>query len=233
MFHSDRYETRLASLPGTVNRFIVTGMELLAPAAPRRVGRPLSFDREAALERAMLLFWRHGYETTSVSDLTAAMGITAPSLYTAYGDKKRLFLEAVERYRAGPVSVAEFIEGALTARAAAWGLLEGSVLKFTGETTPPGCLLASAAASGSSQADDVREALASVRREIEALLAGRIMADAESGALPADTDAEALAAHVLGVIQGLSTLARDGAPRGKLMRVAACAMAAWPADVSR
>src|SRR5687768_4018099 len=62
-------------------------------------GRPRSFDRDAALERAMELFWRQGYESTSISDLTAAMGITPPSLYAAFGDKERLFLEAVERYR--------------------------------------------------------------------------------------------------------------------------------------
>ena len=68
----------------------------------------------------MLLFWRHGYESSSVSELTDAMGITAPSLYTAFGDKKRLFLQAVDRYRGDPTSIADFIDGAPTARAAAW-----------------------------------------------------------------------------------------------------------------
>ncbi|HZC78142.1 MAG TPA: TetR/AcrR family transcriptional regulator, partial [Ktedonobacterales bacterium] len=67
------------------------------PAKPR--GRPRSFDREAALERAIDVFWRHGYEATSVSDLTSAMGINPPSLYAAFGDKEKLFLEAVERYQ--------------------------------------------------------------------------------------------------------------------------------------
>ena len=61
-------------------------------------GRPLSFDRDAALERAMLLFWKHGYDATSLAELTAAMGVTPPSGYTAFGDKKRLFLEAVDHY---------------------------------------------------------------------------------------------------------------------------------------
>src|SRR5712692_5869572 len=67
------------------------------PAMPR--GRPREFDREAALERAIDVFWRHGYEATSVSDLTAAMGVNPPSLYAAFGDKEKLFLEAVERYQ--------------------------------------------------------------------------------------------------------------------------------------
>ena len=84
-------------------------MELADSAiGPRRkTGRPLSFDREAALEQAMLTFWRHGYETTSIVDLTTAMGVTAPSLYAAFGDKQRLFLEAVRRYAGDPELIAE------------------------------------------------------------------------------------------------------------------------------
>ena len=74
------------------------------PSRPR--GRPRAFDRDDALDRAMHLFWRRGYEATSVSDLTESMGITPPSLYAAFGDKKRLFLEAVDRYQAGPGSFA-------------------------------------------------------------------------------------------------------------------------------
>ena len=71
---------------------------------PRKTGRPRAFDRGAALGSAMLVFWKHGYEATSITDLTAAMGITPPSLYTAFGDKERLFLEAIERYALGPGS---------------------------------------------------------------------------------------------------------------------------------
>ena len=98
-----------------------------------RGGRPLSFDRDAALEKAMLVFWRHGYEASSLNDLTAAMGITPPSLYAAYGDKRRLFLEAVRRYlRAGGTTPEEFIDKSASARAAAAGLLEGAATAFTG-----------------------------------------------------------------------------------------------------
>src|SRR3546814_7402993 len=69
------------------------------PTTPRKKsGRPLSFDRDTALERAMLVFWRYGYEAASLQELTSAMGITPPSLYAAFGDKEKLFLEAVERY---------------------------------------------------------------------------------------------------------------------------------------
>src|SRR5438128_2813799 len=61
-------------------------------------GRPRSFDRETALEKAVMAFWEHGYEATSVSGLTHVMGIGAPSLYAAFGDKRALFEEVVTVY---------------------------------------------------------------------------------------------------------------------------------------
>ena len=194
----------------------------------RRIGRPLSFDRDAALHQAMLLFWRHGYEGTSLSDLTAAMRVTSPSIYAAFGDKRRLFLEAVDRYLTGPVTAKSIIADAATARDAAAGLLHASVAGFTGADTPPGCLLASATISCSAAAMDVQKALAARRQGIEADLRARILQALAIGELPAGTDAEALAGHVMAVIQGLSTLARDGASRQKLTRVADIAMKAWP-----
>jgi AcrR family transcriptional regulator len=195
----------------------------------RKTGRPLSFDREKALEAAMLLFWRHGYEATSLNDLTAAMGVTSPSIYAAFGDKKRLFLEAVRRYLSGPVTSETIIAEAQSAREAAANLLRSSVIGFTGADTPPGCLLASSAISCSAAAMDVQRELAAIRLSIETRLRRRIEAGVDTGELSAATDAEALAAHVIAVIQGMSTLARDGASRGKLLRVADAAMAAWPA----
>ena len=203
-------------------------MKNVGQAPSPRKGRPLSFDREAALRAAMVLFWRHGYEATSLSDLTAAMGVTAPSIYTAFGDKKQLFLEAVGRYLSGPVTSESIIEAAATARDAARGLLQAAAVGFTGAHTPPGCLIASSAISCSTAAADVKEQLAAVRRKIEASLKHKIDSAIESGELPPRTDAIALAAHIMAVIQGMSTLARDGAKRGKLRRVAKTAMLAWP-----
>ncbi|RZJ94942.1 MAG: TetR/AcrR family transcriptional regulator [Brevundimonas sp.] len=205
-------------------------METL-PAPPRRkVGRPLSFDRDAALSQAMLLFWRHGYEATAISDLTAAMGVTPPSLYAAFGDKKRLFLEAVALYLSGDSRPQSIIDRASDARTAALTLMAGAAQAYTGTDTPPGCMLATSAISVSAAAADVQAALSDIRNGVEAHLRARIEADIAAGALPpdTDTDAEALAAHTTAVIQGLSTLARDGAPRKKLERVVAMAMRAWP-----
>src|SRR6476661_2036032 len=69
------------------------------PAARKPRGRPRSFDRDAALAAAMDVFWEKGFEATSITDLTEAMGINPPSLYSAFGDKEKLFLEAIEAYQ--------------------------------------------------------------------------------------------------------------------------------------
>ena len=205
-----------------------------APEAPprRKPGRPLGFDRDAALYQAMLLFWRHGYEATSLNDLTKAMAITPPSLYTAFGDKKQLFLEAVERYLSGPVTSEAIIDEARTARGAAAGLLQAAAVGFTGESTPTGCLLASSAISCSSAAADVQKRLANIRLRIEKRLQSKIENDIMAGRLSPEVDAEALGAYIMAVIQGLSTLARDGAKREKLSSVTRTAMQAWPVHCS-
>ena len=196
----------------------------------RKKGRPLSFDRNAALYQAMLLFWRHGYEATTLNDLTAALGVKPSSIYTVFGDKKRLFLEAVGVYLSGPITSESIIAHAANAHAAAKGLLVASATGFTGADTPAGCLLASSAISCSDAAGDVQAELAGIRRGIEACLRDKILSSIEAGLMPAGSDAEALAAHTMAVIQGMSTLARDGAPREKLLRVVDTAMLVWPAN---
>ena len=195
----------------------------------RKTGRPLSFDRDAALEQAMLTFWRHGYETTSIVDLTTAMGVTAPSLYTAFGDKKRLFLEAAQRYAGDPEAMALAIDEAPTAYDAARRMLTAAATAYTGDTTPKGCLLASATASGSAASADVQRAIADIRQRIAAQLRVRIERDISAEVLPPRTDAAALAGTVMAVIQGMSVLARDGTLRPALLAIVKHTLQAWPA----
>jgi len=194
----------------------------------KKKGRPLSFDRQDALQKAMLLFWQHGYEATSLNDITAALGVKPSSVYSAFGDKKGLFLDAIGLYLAGPITSDSIIDEAPSARAAACELLRVAAIGFTGKDTPPGCLLASSAISCSDSANDVRLELAAIRRAIEARLRAKILASIEQQALPDDTDADSLAAMTMAVIQGMSTLARDGATRDKLLAVGHAAMRAWP-----
>lgn len=194
----------------------------------RKTGRPLSFDRDSALEKAMLTFWETGYETTSISDLTTAMGVTAPSIYTAFGDKKQLFLEAMRRYTGDPNELEKAFARAPTARDAVAKMLEDAVMLYTGDATPRGCLLASAVATGSKGAADVREAAAQERRVIHAIIFRRIETDIEAGNLPQDTSPSVLADFALAVTQGLSVLARDGKDRDALLAVARASMTGWP-----
>ena len=200
-----------------------------ASSAPRRkTGRPLSFDRDAALEQAMLTFWRHGYETTSIVDLTTAMGVTAPSLYTAFGDKRRLFLEAAHRYAGDPEAMAQAIDGAPSSYAAAREMLTAAAIAYTGDATPRGCLLASATASCSAASADVQTAIADIRRSIAGRLRARVERDTASGVLPPETDATALVGLVMALTQGMSTLARDGTPRSSLLAIVEVGLQAWP-----
>lgn len=202
-------------------------MEIIEGAS-KRPGRPLSFDRAKALEQAMLVFWRSGYETSSIADLTAAMGITPPSLYTAFGSKEQLFLEAVHLYAGDPAETRRALEQADTAFAGARELLIAAATAFTGETTPPGCLLASATASGSDASADVQAAVAAIRRNVMTALETRIARDVSVRALPRNISAKALAGHVMAVMQGMSVLARDGLSRQALLEIAAAALDAWP-----
>ncbi|PIL20798.1 hypothetical protein P775_07770 [Puniceibacterium antarcticum] len=198
-----------------------------AQTSRRKTGRPLSFDREEVLEKAMLAFWDSGYETTSISDLTAAMGVTAPSLYAAFGNKQELFLEAMRRYAGDHTALEQSMAEAPTARDAITEMLRGAAMLYTGETTPPGCLLASAAATGSPDALAVRDAVAAERRSVRDIILRRIAVDITKGLLPPDTQPETLADLAIAVTQGMSVLARDGADRERLLAVAEAASASW------
>lgn len=190
-------------------------------------GRPRSFDRETALEKAILAFWEHGYEATSVSDLTRVMDIGAPSLYAAFGDKRSLFDEAVRVYTA---RYAAFADRALaeepTARAVVARTLREAAAMYTDPEHPHGCLVAHAAVNCATP--EVADSLRDRRNATIAAFESRIRADIAVGALPPGTDAAALARHAGAIINGMSQQARDGASRGELEALAEIAMAIWP-----
>ncbi len=180
----------------------------------------------------MLTFWRHGYETSSIADLTAAMGINAPSLYAAFGDKKRLFLEAMRLYAGDPDEMAREIDNAPSAYAAAQALMTRAATIYSDEATPRGCLLASATASGSAASADVQAAVADIRHRLMRLLQNRIERDQADGLLPPDTPAAPLAALAVAVMQGMSVLARDGTSRDVLLLIVEAALKSWPQPVT-
>ncbi|WP_030385971.1 TetR/AcrR family transcriptional regulator [Streptomyces sp. NRRL S-241] len=190
-------------------------------------GRPRSFDRDAALDKAMLAFWEHGYEATSIADLTASLGISAPSLYAAFGDKRTLFDEVVGVYGG---RYADFAGVALaeepTAGAAVARILREAAEIYTDPAHPRGCMVISAATNTTSR--EVAQALRERRNAGLEMFESRIRADMATGELPADTDARALARYAGAVLQGMSQQSRDGATREELEAVAERALLAWP-----
>ncbi|MEV6971886.1 TetR/AcrR family transcriptional regulator [Kitasatospora sp. NPDC093806] len=196
--------------------------------ATAKRGRPRSFDREAALEQALRLFWERGYEATSVADLTAAMGIRPPSLYAAFGDKRALFDEVIARYREtyGAYSTRAMDEEP-TARAGIARMLHESAAEATDPEHPWGCLMISSTVNCTSP--EVAEAVRELRNANVRALESRIRADVAAGHEPPGTDPAALANFTAVVLQGMSQRARDGATRAELEQVAADAMRIWPA----
>lgn len=198
-----------------------------APSRPR--GRPREFDRDAALEVAMRLFWSRGYEATSISDLTKAMRITPPALYGAFGDKKRLFLEAVERYERGPGCFAEkALAEEPTAELAMQRLLLGAVDSFTQRGNPQGCLVVLGATNCGPESLDISDALAERRRMATAAVRSRISAGKKAGELSDDANVDALTGMVTATLFGLAVKARDGVPRSHLQRIVQYLVAMWP-----
>ena len=177
----------------------------------------------------MLLFWEHGYEATSLAQLTAAMGISPPSLYAAFGDKQALFLEAVDRYvTRGGADTGSLMGDAQTARQAVAHFLESSALRLTAPNFPRGCMVVLAAVSCSEEAAPVQHKLAACRAAWEKALKRRIEQGIADGDVPSGTSAAALASFYMAVVQGMSLHAKDGATRKRLQEIAQMALQAWP-----
>ena len=200
---------------------------------PRARGRPRTFDRDAALGQAVRLFWRKGFEATSMADLTAAMGIGAPSLYAAFGSKEALYAEALGHYQKnfGQLTWGRF-DAAATAKAAVAGLLMDSAAALTGcePGAPKGCMLTLSSIDRDDHAQLCEAVRASRSAVLDRLVArfARAVADAE---IAATVDLRALARFVQTVQNGMSILARDGATRAELEGVARVAMASWDATL--
>lgn len=203
------------------------------PPPSRGRGRPRAFDHAQALAAATRLFWEKGYEATSISDLTAAMGIGAPSLYAAFGSKEALYAAALKHYCD---SYDHLVWGnffaAPTARGAVQAFLMDSAAALTGCVVdiPRGCMLTLSAAG--SEGNAALGALVQTTRAgaFERLLL-RLEQAVAAGEIPTTIDLRGLARFIQTVQNGMSILARDGVPRAELEAVATAAMAGWDARI--
>src|SRR5437879_2306854 len=167
-------------------------------------GRPREFDTEKALDTAMLLFWTHGYEGTSLSALTDSMGINVPSLYAAFGNKETLFRKVVARYIQKPASYLPTALKEPTARRAAEKLLSSAIKMVMYPGHPDGCLLVHGALASGPSAEFARKELSRCRAGAESAVRGRFERSIADGDLPPNADATKLARYIVTVIWGLS-----------------------------
>jgi AcrR family transcriptional regulator len=195
------------------------------------IGRPRAFDRDAALDAATLVFWRKGFAAASMNDLCEAMGIRSPSLYAAFGSKEALYREAVDRYARG---VGEQVWGQLstgeTARIGVQRLLAASAATLPRSPEISGGCMVQLGATADEWPATAADIVKQVRQGCLDRLQARLEAGVVTGEIPAATDVTRLSRFYLGVIQGMSIQARDGASADELAGMAEIAMAAWPGD---
>jgi AcrR family transcriptional regulator len=190
-------------------------------------GRPRAFDRAEALQKAMLLFWEKGFQGAAMSELTAAMGINAPSLYACFGSKEGLYREAMALYESGDgAELAAAIAAAPTVRDAIEIYLMRSAALFSRPDKPAGCMVVLSVVHAAGTSEEAGRALRDARTEMQGVLEARLRGALASGELSAG-DPAAIAAFYCTVQQGMSIRARDGASRAELEAVAQGAMAAW------
>jgi len=193
------------------------------------MGRPRAFDKDQALDQAMDVFWRHGYEGASLAELTGAMGINPPSLYAAFGNKEGLFRAVLDRYSARRARFIDDVVEAPTSRHVVERYLRGWA-ELGDPSKPAGCLILQSGLACGTGGEAVVDALAERRKDPEARLRARFERAKEEGDLPSGVDPSALARYLAAVTQGMSVQAAGGASRDELRQVAEMALRAWPGN---
>jgi AcrR family transcriptional regulator len=193
------------------------------------MGRPREFDLDEALDQALGVFWRNGYEGSSIAELTQAMGISPPSLYAAFGNKERLFRKAIDRYVALHAGFWDEARKASTGRGMVQHLLRETVDFLTAECNPRGCLLVRSAVGCSEASEEIRQEVTARRSQGEAWLRERLEQAKADGEVPQDFDPADYARYIMTVLEGMSLRAAAGATRGELEKVAEMTLRSWPA----
>jgi AcrR family transcriptional regulator len=197
----------------------------------RGKGRPRTFDRSAALDRALEIFWTRGYETTSVADLCSALEISPPSLYAAFGNKASLFMEAVQHYEKVHWSrIWEELRLAKDTRSAFESFFENSAAVLSSRNPPCGCLVMLASPDDKSESLDLKGAIKALRAQAYQMIFHRLNQGVEEGDLPGGADTKALADVFLTLLYGMSIQARDGASLQQLSEIGRTALKLLPVN---
>jgi AcrR family transcriptional regulator len=195
-------------------------------------GRPRTFDEDEALERAVEVFWRQGYEGTSINDLTAAMGVKKPSLYAVYGGKADLFKRVVAHYAEHDMAYVRTALQETTALMVIKRFLRENVLALTREDKPSGCLSIQGGLSCSQENQEIADFLSGSRLAGEKAFADRFRAAIEDGDLPGTVEPDALARLVMMISEGQAVHAAAGVPRAALQQSAELAERSFEALLS-
>ncbi len=179
----------------------------------------------------MELFWRHGYEGTSIADLTTAMGFTPPTLYAAFGSKEDLYREVIQFFLVR--SEQRRMDAAL-AQASAYAMLRfylyAAAQSFTDPNTPAGCMVATAALQCATENQPIAQEVARTRQQMLHAFVERLDLAKVNAELPATSDSIALANFYTAIVQGMSVQAIDGASTTDLIAVVDLALNAWPGE---
>ena len=195
------------------------------------MGRPREFDRDVALQAAMLVFWRKGFLATSVNDLCDAMGIRSPSLYAAFGSKENVYVEAVQLYNGIANSLIwNHIGDGPSVQERMRKLLQAAAEVLPGESEKPAGCMVNLATVGEECPGAVPDTLRQARLDVLARVHAGLKRGVGVGELPRSTNVDRLARFYVGVVQGMAIQAYDGATRAELEGVARMAMSAWPAS---
>lgn len=194
----------------------------------RQRGRPPAFNHDEALEKALQVFWKYGYEGASMAELTEAMGMNKPSIYAAFGNKEELFRQALKKYTSGPVSYIGEAMAQPTAKQAVGMLLTKSAELLCGCESPRGCMVVQGALTVGQGAELIKQELVAYRKGFEAMLKKRFDQAKKENDLPEDTDTAQLAKYIATLHQGMSVQASSGVKKKELLGVVQMVMEGWP-----
>jgi AcrR family transcriptional regulator len=192
--------------------------------ANRKTGRPISFDKDAALEAAMLLFWERGYEGTSMADLTEAMGLHPSSIYAAFGDKHALFSLAVKRYMDSRARYATKALEEPTLEKVVRALFDNAVAFLTTPGHPRTCMTLVGAVGCGAEATPARDIMTEMRKQNETAMRDRFLRARKSGELSKDVNVDDYARYLSSILAGLSIQSANGSTKAELKRTAEMAL---------